>query len=805
MSPTNQASKGSVNQVHSVAVLGAGTMGSRIAAHVANAGYPVVLLDMVSEGEPDRSGIARRALETLKKSRPAAFVDPSAASLVKVGNFNDDLHHLANVDWVIEAVAEQMPIKRSLLTKVVPHLKANAILTTNTSGLPIGEIATVLPEAQCRRFLGTHFFNPPRYMTLLEIIPTPTTDPQAYESIARFAEVHLGKTVVPAKDKPNFIANRIGTFAAMNTMRLKREQGLTIEEIDVLTGAPLGWPKTGTFRLTDLVGVDVLVHVARNFARSMTDERSDVTIDPAMDKLMELGFLGDKTGQGFYKKVGAKGKEQRFVLNLSSFDYEVSQAADLPELANIKASDPASTRVPALLQTSAVGGKAAAFYWAMLADLFAYAANRVGEVSDSVADIDLAMQAGFNWQLGPFAMWDAAGVSETVTRMRELGRVLPEAVERLLQTGGMSWYRNEGTECFDPVKGVYVPVRSSPRVVSLAKAKSRGVVKGTKSASLVDIGNGVACIEFHSKMNTLGAEVVQFVRNVLANGSDAVRNFDAFVITSDAAHFSTGANLAEAVSMIERGAWASIEQTIANFQAMTAAVKFCSRPVIAAPFGMCLGGASEIALHAASRQAHVEVAMGLVETGVGLIPGGGGCKEMTLRAIDTAAVVRPDLRGDSAEVHKAIAKAFETIAMAKVSSSAVEAKRLQLLRPSDGITMNRSLLLADAKTEARRLADQGYSAPVYRSNIPAPGLPVLSLLQLSIYTLREGEFISDHDALVSKYAANILCGGAVAAGTMVDEDYLLGLERQAFLSLCGEAKTQERIVYTLKTGKPLRN
>jgi len=805
MVPTNQATDISPEQIRKVAVLGAGTMGSRIAAHVANAGYPVLLLDLVAEGNPDRSSVARRALEALQTSRPAAFVDPYAASLVTIGNFEDNLHHLADVDWIVEAVAEQMPIKSSLLAKVVPHLKTNAILTTNTSGLPIAEIADVLPAAQRSRFFGTHFFNPPRYMALLEVIPTPDTDSQAYDVIARFAEVHLGKTVVPAKDRPNFIANRIGTFAVMNTMRLMREQGLTVEEIDVLTGAPLGWPKTGTFRLTDLVGVDVLVHVARNFARSMKDERSDVTIDPAMDKLMELGFLGDKTGQGFYKKLGSKGKEQRFVLNLSTFEYCPTRAAELPEVANIKASDPASSRLPALLKASTVGEKAAAFYWAMLSDLFTYSANRIGEVSDSVADIDLAMQAGFNWQLGPLAMWDAAGVPETVAHMRELGHAVPDAVERLLQCGGTSWYRNGGTEYFNPATAEYVPVRVSPRVVSLAKAKSHGVVKTTKSVSLVDIGHGVACIEVRSRMNTFGAEAVQFIRDVLATDSDATRNFEAFVIYNDAAHFSAGANLAEALSLIGRKDWKSIESTIANFQAMTAAVKFCSRPVVVAPFGMCLGGGCEIAMHAASRQVHMELAMGLVETGVGLIPGGGGCKEMTLRAIEAAAAVRNDPRGDSAEVHKAVANAFETIAMAKVSASALEAKRLQLLRRSDGITMNRALLLADAKTEARKTAGQGYAPPAYRKDIPAPGRPVLSLLELGIYTLRQGEFISDHDVLVSRYAASILCGGEVTAGTLVDEDYLLGLERQAFLSLCGEAKTQERIVYTLKTGKPLRN
>jgi 3-hydroxyacyl-CoA dehydrogenase len=801
-----EISRSDFEEIRTIAVLGAGTMGSRIAAHIANAGYPVLLLDIVGKDNRDRSSIARQALEGLKKARPAAFVDTSVASLVTVGNFEDDLHRLGDADWIIEAVAEQMPIKRSLLTAVAPHLRPDAILTTNTSGLPIAEIASVLPEPFRARFFGTHFFNPPRYMTLLEMIPTTATDPNAYEAIARFSEVHLGKTVVPAKDRPNFIANRIGTFAVMNTMRLMREQDLTIEEVDVLTGSLLGWPKTGTFRLADLVGVDVLVHVARNFALSTTDERADVTIDPVMEQMLSLGLLGDKAGRGFYRKTRTpEGSEQRTVLNLSTLEYEPTHLANFPELAGIKASESASDRIPALLRPEPIGGRAGAFYWAMLSELFAYAANRVGEVSDSVADIDLAMRAGFNWQLGPFGLWDAAGVPETVARMRSLGQAVPDVVERLLKCGGLSWYRNDGAEFFDPTKGIYVPVRASPRAVSIAKAKSKGIVKENASASLVDLGDGVACIEVHSKMNTLGHEAVEFIREVLTRDSDATGQFQAFVIANDGAHFSTGANLAEAVNLIQREDWASIDRFIANFQAMTAAIKFCSRPVVAAPFGMCLGGGAEIALYAASRQAHTDVAMGLVEAGVGLIPAGGGCKEMTLRAIETAAEVRSDLRGDSPEVHKAIATAFEMIAMAKVSGSAVEAKRLHLLRRSDAITANRSLLVADAKAEALRLAEQGYTPPVLRTDIPAPGQPALALLELSIYMLREGAFISDHDVVVSKHAAHVLCGGAVMAGTLLDENYLLGLEREAFLSLSGEPKTKERIVFTLKTGKPLRN
>jgi len=574
----------------------------------------------------------------------------------------------------------------------------------------------------------------------------------------------------------------------------------------LLTGAPLGWPKTGTFRLADLVGIDVLAHVAHNFALSTIDERADVTIDPMMDELVKRGILGDKTGQGFYKKQrDATGKEHRLVLNVSTMAYEPRRPLDFPELATVKASEPSSTRIPQLLREGPMSGRSREFYWPMLSELFAYAAHRIGEVSDSIADIDLAMQAGFNWQNGPFAMWDAAGVPETVARMRRLGQPVPEAADRLLRSGGTSWYRQDGSEYFDVRSNAYVPITVSPRVLSLPRYRRTGIVAENASVSLVDVGDGIACIEMHSKMNTFGRESVEFIRDVLADNSSAVRNFHGFIISNDAAHFSTGADLAEAVGLMQAANWNLIDQFIQNFQGMTRAAKFCSRPVIVAPFGMCLGGGAELSMHAAARQPHMELAIGLVETGVGLIPGGGGCKEMTLRAIEMAASVRADARGDSLEIHKTITNVFETIAMAKVSTSAVEAKRLHLLRDSDAITMNRAFLLADAKTIARTLTERGYTPLIPRTNIPSPGKPALALLELRIHTLREGDFISDHDVMVLKHTARVLCGGAVSAGTPVSEDHLLELEREAFLALCGEQKTQDRIVYTLKTGKPLRN
>jgi 3-hydroxyacyl-CoA dehydrogenase len=793
--------------IQRVAVLGAGTMGSRIAAHIANAGFSVLLLDIVPSGEPERNRLAAQALETLKKSKPPAFVDPALASSITVGNFEDDLEKLKSCDWIIEAVAENLAIKRALLSNIAPHLRDDAILTTNTSGLPVGLIAKDMPETFRRRWFGTHFFNPPRYMRLVEIIATPECDPNAVDSVANFAQVHLGKTVVRAHDTPNFIANRIGTFAMLNTFRVMLEFGLSIEEVDVLTGTAIGWPKTGTFRLADMVGIDVLVNVARNFAASSNDERADVQIPIVLEQMFEREWLGDKTGQGFYKKErDANGKEMRFVLDLKTLEYRPAERPKILELEMTKTNESAAARIRALLAGNPDQEKAAHFYWKILPELWAYAANRIGEVADSIVDIDHAMKTGFNWELGPFEMWDAAGLVETVEKMRARGHAIPKIVETMLAAGVTSWYRNQGAEFFDVPSGTYRPVVEPPGMMTLARAKrTNGVVEKNPGASLIDLGEGIACIEFHSKMNMLGEDIVTFVQRILRPGSDAARNFKGFVVTSDAANFSVGANLMQVLLAIQEEEWDEIDRYVHEFQAMTQAIRFCMRPVVVAPFGMCLGGGAEIALHAAARQSHIELYMGLVETSVGLLPAGGGCKEMTMRVIDAANAVRIGNRGDSIEMNDALRNAFETIAMAKVSSSAVEARKLHLMRKSDGITMNRERLLLDAKSEAGKLADTAYVPPLLRNDIPAPGEGILANLKLGIHMMREAEFISDHDVKIARFVANALCGGAVAAGTQVSEQYFLDLEREAFLSLCGEPKTAERIAATLKTGKPLRN
>jgi 3-hydroxyacyl-CoA dehydrogenase len=798
---TAPLAKAAAYPIRRIAVLGAGTMGSRIAAHIANAGFPVLLLDVAQHNEPNR--LAAQALDNLKKSKPAALASPDFASRILIGNFDNDLPKLKDCNWIIEAVAENLDIKRDLLARVAPHLRPDAILTTNTSGLPVASIAQALPNDLRRRWFGTHFFNPPRYMQLLEIVATPDSDPAAIASIARFAEIHLGKSVVPANDRPNFIANRIGAFSLLNTIRVMQQLGLTIEEVDALTGKPLGWPKAGTFRLADMVGLDVLGSVIRNFSYNTHDERADVQLPPFLDAMLERKWFGDKTGQGFYRKQG----EDRLVLDLATLDYRPAHRPRIPALDVAKQIESLPERIRALLGGNPEKDQAAAFYWQILPDLWLYAANRIGEISDSLADIDRAMRTGFNWELGPFEMWDAAGVAETASKLRAHDRTLPAALEKLLSSGGTSWYRSSGAEYFDPQSATYLPVEPPSAAITLTRAKrSGGVVAENPGASLVDAGDGIACIEFHTKMNALGGDIVNFVRQTLRPDSEAVRQFRGFVITNDATNFSAGANLVQLLLAAQDEEWDEIDLYIRAFQEMTQAIKFCSCPVVVAPFGLALGGGAEVTLHAAARQPHLELYMGLVETGVGLIPAGGGCKEMTLRAIEAATAAAPNsARSDSVELHHAMRTIFENLALAKVSTSAFEARDLRLLRASDSITMNRDRLLHDAKSRALALAEAGYNAPLPLTSIPAPGDSVLAALRLGIHMQHEGEYASDHDVTVATHLAQILCGGNITPGTPVSEQYLLDLEREHFLSLCGERKSQERIAHTLKTGKPLRN
>jgi 3-hydroxyacyl-CoA dehydrogenase len=811
--------------IQKVAVLGAGTMGSRIAAHLANAGVATVLLDIVApnlvhDAKPAaRSQIAAAGLEGARKSKPAAFFAPSLANLVTTGNFDDDLAKIADADWIIEAVIENLDLKRALLRKVDAHRRPGAIITTNTSGLPVAKIAEGFSDDFRRNWFGTHFFNPPRYMRLLEIIPTPESDKAAIEKIAQFCDIHLGKGIVRAKDTPNFIGNRIGIFSMLNVMRLMQAMDFTIEEIDALTGQAVGWPKSATFRLTDMVGLDIVGHVVANMAQNVHDERSDLGLPPFFQQMLERKWLGDKTKAGFYKKIRASdgGEDARQAIDWKTLEYHVQGKPKFPTLDMAKNVEDTGARVKMLLGLDGGSGKpdkAGLFLWAALSELWTYAANRIPEISDTVVEIDRAMRMGFNWELGPFELWDAAGVPASVARMKAEGLPIAANAEKLLASGKTSWYSDDtkassGKIYFDLASSTQKPVDAAPGVWSAAVAKkSHGVVKKNSGASLIDLGDGVACLEFHSKMNALGGDILSLITQTLKPGGPG-DNFDAFVITNDAANFSVGANLMLLLMSIQEGEWDEVDLAIRQFQGMTQAIKFSAKPVVSAPFGLTLGGGCELSLHVAARQPHAELYMGLVEVGVGLLPGGGGCKEMLLRAIDSAAAIRPgsskSTSNETVELVEAMKKTFETIATAKVATSAAEARGLGFLDHSDGITMNRDRVLADAKARAQGLFRAGYQAPVPRTDIPAPGENMLATLKMGVYFMRQGDFITEHEAKLGTKIAEVLCGGNVTPGSPVSEQYLLDLEREAFKSLCGEKKTQERIQFTLKTGKTLRN
>lgn len=807
-----------MKRIHKVAVLGAGVMGARIAAHFANAGIPSFLLDIVPPGADasSRNKIAMAGLEAARKAKPAAFFESSLASLVTPGNFEDDLKRVAEVDWIVEAVVEDLEIKRTLLKKVDALRKPGTIITTNTSGLPVARIAEGFPEAFRRCWFGTHFFNPPRYMRLLEIIPTPDSDPVLVEAVSNFADIHLGKGVVNAKDTPNFIANRIGTFSVLNVMRLMQEFDLTIEEVDALTGPAVGWPRSATFRTLDMVGLDILGHVVRNMEKLSEQEGQPhtSTLPDFFKQMLERKWLGDKTGGGFYKKNVSRapaksGEDERLGIDWKSLEYRPRQKAKFASLDMAKNIDDPAQRVRSLL-TGSGKGKEEQFLWSALADLWNYAANRVPEISDSIVEVDRAMRLGFNWELGPFELWDAAGVEATVARMKKENRPVAANAEKLLGSGKKSWYADDpkassGRSYFDLGTGDYKPVEVPAGVWSVTAAKkSNGVVKKNSGASLVDIGDGVGCVEFHTKMNSLGTDIVQLISQTLKPGGIG-ENFEAFVITNDAQNFSVGANLMLLLMSIQEEEWDDIDLAIRAFQGMTHAIKFSPKPVVIAPFGMTLGGGVEMALHAAARQPHAELYMGLVEVGVGLLPGGGGCKEMLLRAVDSANAVRPGGRGESVELMEAMKRTFETIGMARVSTSAHEARGLGLLSSSDRITMNRDRVLSDAKARALELVRAGYEPAQMRMDIAAPGENILAALKLGIHLMREGEYITEYEVKIGTKVAEVLCGGNVTPGTPVSEQYFLDLEREAFKSLCGEKKTQERIQYTLKTGKTLRN
>ncbi len=762
-------------------------MGARIAAHFANAGVPALLLDIVVSGQPNRNAAALKGLETALKQRPPGFFTDDKAALVTPGNFEDDLGKLAECDWIVEAVVENLDIKRNLWHKVDAVRKPDAILSTNTSGIPLAHISEGFSHEFRRQFLGTHFFNPPRYLHLMELIPGADTDKHILAAVQEFADRRLGKGVVPTKDTPNFIANRIGSFFGGTIAKTMLEEDFTVEEVDAITGPLIGLPSTASFRLLDLVGLDVWAFVGSNLYEAVPNDPWRDRFLPLefQKKMIEQKWLGDKTGQGFYKRVG-KGENKEFhVLDWKTLEYK---PAAKPRFASVDAArniEDLSERLRALLRSD---DRAARFLWKVFSDLFLYSAEMIPEISDRVVEIDRAMRWGYANKLGPFELWDALGFVDVVTRLEADRRALPENIKKMLSRAALSIYRQAGqanpvTEYFDFHTNAYQPIEPRPGIVSLADRKrSNGVVSSNAGASLVDIGDGVLCVEFHSKMNALGEDIIGML---YAGLEETNKNFNAMVIANEGENFSIGANLMMVLLAAQEGEWDELDRAIARFQNVNMALKYAAKPVVAAPFSRTLGGGCEIVLHSARAQASAETYIGLVEVGVGLIPGGGGCKELLLRLKDPR-------------------KVFELIGYAKVSASAEDAKKLGLLDRADLISMNPERLIGDAKALALSLGPR-YAPGVPRTDIKVAGENGFALFKLGAWSLRQGHYISDHDVLIAEKLGNVLTGGRLTGEQAVSEQYLLDLEREAFLSLCGHPKTQERMGYMLKTGKPLRN
>ena len=803
--------------IEKAAVLGAGTMGARIAAHFANAGLPCILLDIIPpdlkpDGPPaDRNRIVRAGLDAARKSKPAAFFTPSLADKISIGNFDDDLARCAEADWIIEVVAENLEIKRKLLSRVAQFRKPGAIVTTNTSGLPVHLIAEGMPSEFQQHWAGTHFFNPPRYLKLVEVIPGPSTSSDVLETLSDFCDRRLGKGVVIAKDTPNFIANRIGTFSMLNALRLMSSLGMTVEEVDACTGPAVGWPKSATFRTADIVGLDVLIHVVKNIYDSVPNDESRVIykVPALVEEMARRGWLGDKTGQGFYKRVKGEGEKEILALDVNTMDYRPRQKARFPSLEMGKAVEDTRERLRALVGPvldGQEGDKAQQFLWGALSEMCLYAARRVPEISGHVVDVDRAMRWGFAWELGPFELIDAIGVKPFAAQVQKEGRALPPLLEKLLSSGRKGFYESEKgtTTVFDLSSGAANRVEEPAGVLILKSLKETGrEIERNSGASLVDLGDGVVCCEFHAKMNAIGADLIAMIHKGLKR---LETGFDAMVIANQAANFSVGANLMLVLVAAQEQEWDELHMAVKQFQNVNLAIKYAKRPVVVAPQGMALGGGCEISLHATRIHAAAEAYMGLVEAGVGLIPGGGGTKEMLIRANEHAA------GGEDLDLFHALKPIFENVAMAKVGASAEESRELGYLRREDIVSMNRDRLVADAKGPALALVRGGWTSAAaswqegaQSTQIKALGEQFLSGAKLAIHMLVRGGYASEHDAIVARKLANILAGGALSAPQFVSEQYVLDLEREAFVSLCGEKKTQERIAHTLKTGKPLRN
>ena len=804
-------------QIHRAVVIGAGTMGAAIAAHLANAGVPVTLLDIVPNKltpEEEKKGltladpavrnrIVNEGLERAVKSRPASFFTPSHASLIKTGNLEDDFEAIVGADWVIEVIVESLKIKRILMERIDAVRSAHTIVSTNTSGIPVASIAEGFSDGLRQHFLGTHFFNPPRYLKLLEVIPTQDTLPEVVKAISHFGEYRLGKGIVPAKDTPNFIANRLGFGSGAFGLHYILENGYTVDEVDAITGPAMGRPKTATFRLIDLVGVDVWDHVGSNLAPAIPhDEMAQRYLksekaNQLITSMVEKGWLGNKTRQGFYKEVRLPdGKKEFHALNLETLEYAPPVKARFDSIKKTKEVEDPAGRVKILLEADDRAGQLAR---ALTYQGLAYAASLIPEIADTPNPMDDAMRWGFGHDLGPFETWDQLGVAEIAQKMEAEGFPAAAWVGEMLAKGHATFYQYEGDRkigVYHPGLGQYEKIVESPSLLVLKDLKQAGkLIKKNAGGSLIDLGDGVALVEFHTKMNALDDDIF----NIYIEGLDrAEREFEGLVVGNDGEHFSAGANLFMVVMGAQSGMWDTLDQAVKKLQDMNMRARYFPKPVVIAPAGMALGGGSEVIMHGNRVVAAAELYAGLVEVGAGVIPAGGGTKETVRR------ILNPPMRTPSVEPLPFLQRIFEQIGMGKVATSAEEAREFGILGPADRVVLNRSHLIAEAKKEVLHMAATGYKPPL-PEKIYAAGRDALAAMRVGVHMFKEGGGITPHEAVIGSKLAYIMTGGELSRPAWVDEQYFLDLEREAFLSLCGEEKTQQRMWNLLQTGKVLRN
>ena len=802
------------------AVIGAGVMGATIAAQLANVGIETTLLDIVlpeltdndkkkgltKDSKEFRNKLAQNGLKNTLKSKPASFYIPEYAKLITIGNLEDDIGLLGDVDWIIEVVVERLDIKKRVFEQVETVLKPGTIITSNTSGISAKAMCEDRSENFRKHFSITHFFNPPRYMKLLEIVPGPDTLPEVIETLTEICEKVLGKGIVYAKDTPNFVANRIGIYSMLYVIKAMMDLGLTVEAIDKLTGPVIGHPKSASFRTADLVGLDTLLHVADNvYQGAPDDEKREIFKPPDIIKQMiENNLLGEKSGQGFYKKgKDIEGNKVILSLDYNTLEYSPQEKVRLASLEAVKNISGTAQKIKSLYSGKDAAGQ---FTFTTLTETLIYSANRIPEIADDIVNVDNAMKWGFAWKMGPFEVWDAIGVGKSVAKMKEARYQIPTWVQEMLDSGKESFYKTEAGKLYfyDLSSKDYKEVLVKPGIILLPSLKDREKkVAGNKGASLIDIGDGVACLEFHTKMNAMGDDIISMV---MKSADIVSKDFQGLVIANHADNFSAGANLPLILFTAQEEEWDELDWMIKVFQDSLMKLKYLDKPVVAAPAGMALGGGCEICMASDRVRFAAETYMGLVEVGVGLIPSGGGCKELLIHNTGHLfEVQKGGIYPKQIELMPFVARTFETIAMAKVATSGPEAIKLGYLKSTDKMTVNRDYLIEDAKKTVLAMNMEGYKTPRPLDEIRVAGENTFAMIKLGLWTMHESGYITEHDVTVSTKVGYVLCGGNVLEYTKVSEQYLLDLEREAFLSLCGEPKTQERIQHMLNTGKPLRN